>query len=53
MASLNTPLIAPWQHCFFRRNVAAVAKRWQHCVAVPAPANDVVEASSEIPTSMK
>ena len=25
----------------------------EHSVAIPAPANDIVEASSEMPTSMK
>ena len=26
----NLRVIAPWQHSSFRRNIAAVASRWQH-----------------------
>ena len=30
-------VIAPWQNSFFRRNVAAVASRWQHCARFGRP----------------
>ena len=30
-------VIAPKQHTFFRKNVAAVASRWQHCVRFDEP----------------
>ena len=32
LAGLHLRVIAPGQHSFFRRNVAAVASCWQHCV---------------------
>ena len=30
-------IIAPGQHNFIRRNIAAVASRWQHCVRFDRP----------------
>ena len=29
--------LAPGHHCSFRRNVAAVASRWQHCIRFDLP----------------